>query len=149
MSGAFGALARHREQVKVRASMAEVQRNLDALPPVERVESTEVRTPESDLEALRQTVHEVESSYKPEANTGFRVPRPLPARFREQIARLPADHPLRTGAVKPYFDVMTGTWKANMKAPAQAAKSEGGHFSSAMFANTARRYDRERGEGIR
>jgi hypothetical protein len=148
MSGAFKALAEHREAVKVRASLAQVQKDLDSLPALRVEEVQEVRTPQSDLEALRDA-HEIESSYKPETDKGFRVARPLPARFREQIARLPADHPLRTGAVKPYFDVMTGTWKANMKAPAQAAKSEGGHFSSAMFANTAKRYARERGEGIR
>jgi hypothetical protein len=101
---------------------------------------------ESDLEQLQKDIvardsHQVAvESREEKAMKGFRVPRPLPLRFKAQIARLPADHPLRTGAVKPYFDVMSGTWKADLPAPAQAPKSEGGHFTPAMFGNTARRY---------
>jgi hypothetical protein len=106
------------------------------------------RTSRSDLAELQKGLtdaHETEVANKPELR-GLHVHRELPGRFKEQIAALPADHPLRTGEVVPYFDVMSGTWKADMKAPAPAAKSEGGHFkAAAMFQNTARRQrERER-----
>ena len=134
--------------VRARAAAAKADREARSQ---EREAEAIARTSRSDLAELQKGLtdaHETEVANKPELR-GIHIHRELPGRFKEQIARLPADHPLRTSD-KPYFDVMSGswksTWKADMKAPAPAAKSEGGHFkAAAMFQNTARRQrERER-----
>jgi hypothetical protein len=152
MSGAFKALAEHREQVRVRASMAETQRNLDALPPVERVEATEVRAPQSDLEALRDA-HEVESSYKPESVAGFRVVKKLSREDERRIDEMtgPMGDALRLARAEGRinWDRKRGAYiVTGVKAP-EPRRAINGHFAPGTFGSTARRYARERGEGIR
>jgi hypothetical protein len=100
---------------------------------------------QSDLVALSEGLNApISEGRVAKPMRGAAVPRPLPRRFQERIANLPADHPLRTGAVKPFYDVVSGTWKADLPAPAQEAKSEGGHFKlGGLFSNTSRR-QRER-----
>jgi hypothetical protein len=131
--------------VRARAAAAKADREARSQ---EREAEAVARTSRSDLAELQKGLtdaHETEVANKPELR-GLHVHRELPGRFKEQIARLPADHPLRTGEVKPYFDVMSGTWKAEMPAPKAEAKSDGLHFTSAMFANsaTARRQREQR-----
>ena len=96
--------------VRARAAAAKADRE-------SRVQTREAeaiaRTSRSDLAELQKGLtdaHETEVANKPELR-GIHIHRELPGRFKEQIARLPADHPLRTSD-KPYFDVMSGSWKS-------------------------------------
>lgn len=80
--------------------------------------------------------------------------RPLPRELSEQVDNAPGPMGVELRRAREEgrmrFDMKRGRWLVDgIQAPAQSAKSEAGHFTSAMFRNTARRYNRERGEGIR
>jgi hypothetical protein len=140
------ALAEHRERAAVYEHMQQVQRDLDSLPPVERAEAPEVRTPQSDLEALRDA-HEVESSYKPESIEGFRVVMGLGQennrRIDEMQGQMGNELRLARAEGRINWDRKQGKYIVQgVKAP-EPRRAINGHFPPGFFSGTARR-ERER-----